>query len=1244
MPSLILTALTLCTALGAQDVESVSRAEQLYTKAEHRIAMRDGVELHTTVYEPKNAEAPRPILLKRTPYSSRPYGDGEFPNRIGPSDAAMEHNFIVVYQDVRGRWMSDGTYDNMRPHVPGDAGIDESSDTYDTIEWLLANVPNNNGRVGMWGISYPGFYCTAALPEAHPALVASSPQASIGDFFFDDFHHQGAFMLSYLTATPVFGHQKAGRRTTGWYPRAQTEGEDAYEFFLDLGPLSNANDLLGEENFFWRQIREHPNYDSFWQARSIIPHLENVHTATLIVGGWYDAEDLYGPLNIYKQLEKNDTDSNNSLVMGPWSHGDWSRSSDRNQIVGDLDFGQGLSKFYAEEVELPFFLHHLENGPAPSLPEALVYDTGARRWEQFDAWPPANAATTRLHLAPGGKLTADQPDGQGPTEFISDPANPVPYREKVEFRFTPRPYMGEDQSFAAGRDDVLVFATEPLDDPVTIAGPLTAKLTVSTTGTDSDWIVKLIDGHPEASAGSGAPMHAMVRSEVARARFRNSLEKPEAFTPNEPTRVDVSLQDVLHTFKRGHRIVIHVQSTWFPLIDRNPQTFVPNIFEATEGDFQAQTHRVFHSAEAPSVLEFEVLPVRTGSAQEVDQEMRRTRAQQLIEGEKWAAAAEVLRAMVEKHDTDARAWALLGTALHKQQMYEEALAAHTRAAGFPGTGAQGAYDAACACARLGRTDDAFGWLGTAATRGWGTRADLVGDPELESLRDDPRIATVLPPLLEGPDVFVEPTRVLHTFVGEGAGDQFGWVARAVGDLDGDGAIDFAATAPSHAGWAGAAYVYSSRSGELLFRVDGRPGARLGNSVEGQADVDGDGTDDVIVGAPGWANAPGFVQVVSGKTGELIHELTENDPGDRLGMKVSAIEDLDGDGSAEIAAGAPGKGPGVVHVYSGRTGERMHTIEGEADGDQFGVSLDGTLSGGHRLLIVGASAAGAGDRGRGYLYRMAKDAHELVGVIDTDEKGANLGQYFAAFLGDVDGDGVDDAYVSDWGHAARGPATGRVYVHSGATGERITAYDGRRQGEGFGTSQATCGDADGDGAADLCVGAWQNADGAPSGGKVYLVSGKTGEDLATWTSKQAGDTLGFDAVGLGDVDGDGHDDFLLTAAWSTVEHGRQGRLHRSGATIAKRRPLIGWSAPDWVPVRRAPPNQRPARGRAASVEDQLDRIREIRSEPDDVAVPRLEVPGLSGHDRHECAPLGDHRRVDDERERTVRTRRQDLTRK
>lgn len=579
---------------GLAESAGPPRAEDFYTKSEHRIRMRDGVELFTAVYAPKAADEPRGILLKRTPYSCRPYGPDAFPALVGPSEAAMEHGFIVVQQDVRGRWMSDGTYDNMRPHVPGDAGVDESSDTYDTIEWLLENVPGNNGRVGMWGISYPGFYCTAALPEHHPALVCSAPQASISDFWYDDFHHQGAFLLGYLSATPVFGHQKSERTTTSWYPRMATEGEDAYSFFLEMGPLSNATALLGEDNFFWRQIREHPNYDSFWSARSILPHLEDVSTRTMVVGGWYDAEDLYGPLQIYRALERDDPGGENTLVMGPWSHGDWARSGSRarEQVVGDLSFGEGLSDFYAEEIELPFFLHHLAGGPEHELPEALVYDTGAHRWERLDAWPPTDAEPYALHLTADGGLAAEAPaDSTEPlASFVSDPADPVPYREEMPFRFTPRPYMGEDQAFVLGRDDVLVFETEPLDAPLTVAGPIAAELVVSTTGTDCDWIVKVVDVHPAAEGE--APTHEMVRSEVLRARFRESHAKPIPFAPGQPTAVTVPLQDVLHTFPAGHRLAIHVQSSWFPLIDRNPQTYLPNIFEATAEDFRKHTHTV----------------------------------------------------------------------------------------------------------------------------------------------------------------------------------------------------------------------------------------------------------------------------------------------------------------------------------------------------------------------------------------------------------------------------------------------------------------------------------------------------------------------------------------------------------------------------------------------------------------------------------------------------------------------------
>lgn len=604
----MLILLTLMCAVSTPQ-EGPSQPAELYTKSEHRITMRDGVELYTAVYAPKaESDAPRPILLKRSPYSSRPYGADAFPDIVGPSRAAMEHGFIVAYQDVRGRYMSDGTYDNMRPHVPGDAAIDESSDTYDTVEWLVDNVPGNNGRVGMWGISYPGFYTTAALPEAHPALVAAVPQASISDFWFDDFHHQGAFLLSYLSATPVFGHQKHERTTESWYPRARIGGEDAYEFFRRLGPLSNASRVLSEGNAFWGQIVDHPNYDEFWRSRSILQHLKDIHTSVLVVGGLYDAEDLYGPFHIYEALERGNPNIENQLVMGPWGHGDWARNHGATQRVGDLDFGKGHAEFYAEEVELPFLMHHLEDGPEHDLPEALVFDTGAREWRRFDAWPPIEAEDQRLYLQAGGGLSGEAPGGGevSTTEFTSDPSDPVPYRKEVEFRFTPRHYMGEDQAFAEEREDVLVFQTDPLTEDVTVAGELLVHLNVSTTGTDADWIVKLVDGHP--AVDERPAMREMVRSEVMRARFRAGFESPKPFIPGTPTVVEVPLQGVLHTFKKGHRVVLHVQSSWFPLIDLNPQTFVPNIYRAPRAAFQAQRHAVHHDALLSSWVTFGWIP------------------------------------------------------------------------------------------------------------------------------------------------------------------------------------------------------------------------------------------------------------------------------------------------------------------------------------------------------------------------------------------------------------------------------------------------------------------------------------------------------------------------------------------------------------------------------------------------------------------------------------------------------------
>jgi len=538
--------------------------------------------------------------------------------------------------------------------------------------------------------------------------------------------------------------------------------------------------------------------------------------------------------------------------------------------------------------------------------------------------------------------------------------------------------------------------------------------------------------------------------------------------------------------------------------------------------------------------------------------------QALLSKGDYAAAEEVFRARTESQPGEAVSWYFLGFALHAQGDLGQAIPVHEKAASFTATAPAASYNAACAHAKLGHIDQAFQWLTRATQTGFGDRKLLATDDDLEPLRSDPRFDLILPPLLEGSELFVEQPRVLHTMVGEARDDEFGWVARVVGDLDADGVADFAATAPGHAGTgrqAGRVSVYSSRSGERLFVFDGAAGWRLGNSVAGRVDVDADGMPDVIVGAPGTSALPGRAFVYSGADGSQLHMWSPGEAGDQFGLKVCGLEDLDGDGHAEVAVTAskadtvagssPGTGSGTakgggtdagrVTVFSGASGDELFRIEGDATGAQFGSAVDGTRAGGHHLLAVGAMRGGPRATGQALVYRCTADGAELAFTIDSDAKGANLGQYFVTFLGDVDGDEVPDVYASDWNHGVKGPATGQVYVHSGASGERLLTIDGHVQGEGFGTSAADCGDVNGDGHADLVVGAWQNSEGAPSAGKCYLHSGADGSLLATWTSKQGGDTLGFDAVGIGDVDGDGHHDFLLTSAWSTVDARKQGRV-------------------------------------------------------------------------------------------------------
>lgn len=610
---LMLPFLFLCLSALGQEKKPNYVAEN-YTKQEVRIKMRDGLELFTAIYSPKDTSKKYPIVMQRTPYNCAPYGPDQFKRSIAPNETMMKEGYIVVYQDVRGRYMSDGLYDNMRGYIPNKKGkteVDEASDTYDTIDWLVKNVANNNGNVGTWGISYPGYYASYSLLSGHPALKAVSPQACISDFFFDDFHHNGAYLLSYWKVTPLFGPQKTKPTTEAWFKFPNVGTNDDYQFFLNAGPLVNLDKYYDSSNEFWQQLKEHSSYDEFWQKRGLLQHLKNIKPAVMIVGGWFDAEDLYGPLNTYSTIEKS-SKNYNTIVMGPWSHGDWARNSEK-QIIGNINFGDSISGFYQKNIEANFFRHFLKNNGKGEnkLPEAYVFDTGRKEWKTYDAWPPKNTEKQQFYLQPQQKLTKNA-GAVSFEEFISDPKKPVPHSEDIKQQgLTPRKYMTDDQRFAARRPDVLVFETDDLAEDVTLAGDILAKLQVATTGTDADWIVKVVDVFPndEPETKEVQPYlkmsnyHMMVRSEVMRGRFRNSFVNPEPFVANEKTPVNVKLQDVFHTFKKGHKIQIQVQSTWFPLIDLNPQTFVPNIFYAKPEDFKKQTHRVY----SDSAIEFTVL-------------------------------------------------------------------------------------------------------------------------------------------------------------------------------------------------------------------------------------------------------------------------------------------------------------------------------------------------------------------------------------------------------------------------------------------------------------------------------------------------------------------------------------------------------------------------------------------------------------------------------------------------------------
>jgi len=570
------------------------------------IPMRDGVKLFVSVYAPKDTSQRYPIMLSRTPYSCAPYGPEFYKESIGPSPLFQNEGYIFVYEDVRGAWMSEGTYVNMRPQNDRKSGpkdIDESSDTYDTIEWLVKNIPNNNGRVGMWGISYPGFYTAVGTIDAHPALKAASPQAPIADWFIgDDFHHNGTLFLPHaFNFFSSFGRPRPKPTSMRNDSRFDHRMPDGYKFFLEMGSLPNADKkYFHGEIAYWNEMMEHPNYDAWWQARNTRPHLRNIKPAVMTVGGWFDAEDLFGAVNTYKSIEHQSPGAHNTLVMGPWFHGGWSRGD--GEGLGNVRFGSKTSEFYRENIELPFFNYYLKDKGQLKLPEAYVFETGSNKWKTYEQWPPANIRPGSLYLAANGKILFSPPTDSGFEEYISDPARPVPFIENIAIGMT-REYMVDDQRFAARRPDVLVYQTDVLANDMTIAGPITASLFASTSGTDSDFVVKLIDVYPDDAPDNllnptGMKMggyQMLVRGEPMRARFRNSFEKPEPMVPNKATKIEYVMPDVNHTFMKGHRIMVQVQSTWFPLVDRNPQRFV-DIYKATDADFQKATQKIYHSS------------------------------------------------------------------------------------------------------------------------------------------------------------------------------------------------------------------------------------------------------------------------------------------------------------------------------------------------------------------------------------------------------------------------------------------------------------------------------------------------------------------------------------------------------------------------------------------------------------------------------------------------------------------------
>jgi hypothetical protein len=616
-----LTVLAAGLARAEAPAQKLDVREQ-YTKYEYRIPMRDGVRLFTAAYVPKDAGQKYPFLLRRSPYSCMPYGVDQYPERIGPSELLAKSGYIFVFQDVRGRWMSEGELENMRPQIdekrsPRD--VDESSDTFDTIEWLIKHIPDHNGRVGQWGVSYPGFYTSCGMIDAHPALKASSPQAPICDWFIgDDWHHYGALQLTHVfNFMANFGRPRPQPIKKIDFKPFEHAMKDGYRFFLEMGPIKNADAKYFKGDVaFWNEVMRHGAYDDFWKARNLRPHLKNIKPAVLTVGGWFDAENLFGALETYRSVERSSPGCANTIVMGPWVHGGWAGGD--GATLGDVSFAAKTAEFYREKIEFPFFEHYLKSKGDGRRPEAWMFQTGTNQWREYAVWPPQETKSRELFLRAGGALAWDAPNVAegvpGYDEYVSDPRRPVPFMERIETAMVPE-YMTADQRFASRRPDVLTYQTELLESDLGVAGPIEVELHVATSGTDSDWVVKVIDVYPDDLPDpSPNPRYVrlggyqqLVRGDVFRGKFRESFEQPKPFEPNQPAIVKFALQDVCHVFRTGHRLMVQIQSSWFPLFDRNPQKFV-DIYTAEERDFQTATQRVFRSPDHATRLRFQVLP------------------------------------------------------------------------------------------------------------------------------------------------------------------------------------------------------------------------------------------------------------------------------------------------------------------------------------------------------------------------------------------------------------------------------------------------------------------------------------------------------------------------------------------------------------------------------------------------------------------------------------------------------------